>query len=335
MAHPAEDIAEHVDLVFGDGPEFAVVEYLAQSDDAVQRGAQFVGNAGEKAALGHGGGACGLQRAPQLLVLVAQLQGVLLHLAGGYGGQVALGDIQQGADRSGDFTAIVADQVLADFDGKVSAVVDHIFALEGAGFLAGLDLTYHGLTRLLLALRRHEIPREAARHLLRRTFQEGADRLVEAAHHALQAGLFVGYGRAVEKVAVTALADPQFEFPFAQEIGGIFQLTAERGDFIQTRRQRFQRQAVRQAARIFLYGLQAPHHAAGQQKVDEQGAQRADDAANDYRAEQADARLIARIAGLGEPAFLVFAEQRHAGLKIAHHGSIAIPQRLRRTLPRT
>ena len=115
-------------------------------------------------------------------------------------------------------------------------------------------------------------------------------------HHALQVGLFVGDGRAVEKVAVAALADAQFAFPLAQQIGGILQLIAERGDFIRPLRQRFQRQAVGQAARILLHRLQAPHHAAGQQQVNEQGAQRAEDAADNHRAEQPDARLVALIA---------------------------------------
>ena len=224
--------------------------------------------------------------------------------------------------------AIVADQVLADLDRKVGAVVEHIFAFEGTGLVAVPHAAHHGLARLLLALRRHEIPRAPADHLLRRTSQEGADRLVEAADHALQVGLFVGDGRAVEKVAVAALADAQFAFPFAQQKGGILQLIAERVDFIRPGRQRFQRQTVGQAARIFLHGMQAPHHAAGQQKVDEQRAQRPEDAADDDRAEQADARLIALIAGLREQPFLGFAELRHAGLKVGHRRTLAIFQRL-------
>ena len=180
------------------------------------------------------------------------------------------------------------------------AVVEHIFALERAGLLPGLHAAHHGLAGFFLPLRRHEIPGEAADHLLRRTLQERAHRLVEARDHALQVGLFVGDRRPVEKIAVAALADAQFPLPLAQQIGGVFQLIAERGDLVRPLRQRLERQSVRQAARILLHRLQAPHHAAGQQQVNEQGAQRAQDPADDHRAEQAPARLIAVIPRLCE-----------------------------------
>src|SRR5664279_3805285 len=48
MARAGQDIANHVRLVVGHPSEFAVIQHLAESDDAIQRRAQFVGDAGQK-----------------------------------------------------------------------------------------------------------------------------------------------------------------------------------------------------------------------------------------------------------------------------------------------
>ena len=335
MPRTAQDIAQHIYLVLRDRSEFAIVQQLAESDDAVQRRAQFVRDAGQKTALGQGGGPRRLQRPSQLLVLVAQLQRVLLHLAGGHHGQVPLRNIQQRADQPGDFPLIVADQALADFHRQVRAVVQHVFTLEGVRLQAVLDAAHGGRARRLLAVRRQEIPGPAAAHLLRSTSQQRADRLVEAGHHTLHVGFLVGDGRPVEKLAVAALAHPQIAFPRPQQKGGILQLIAQRGDFVRPRRHRFQRQSVRQPPRILLHHLQALHHAARQQEVNKQRPQRAHDPAHHHRAEQAPPRQIALVVGQGELPFLVFAEQRHPSLQIAHHHSIAIAQPLRRAVPRS
>ena len=90
-----------------------------------------------------------------------------------------------------------------------------------------------------------------------------------------------------------------------------------------------------QAARILLHRPQAPHHAAGKQQVNEKGAQRAQNPADDHGAKQAVASLIALKPRLCREAFLVCAEQRHTGLKIAHYRSSALIQRVCRGVPRT
>ena len=95
VAGAGENVAEHVELVCGNGTQAAIVHQLGKPDDAVQRGAQFMRDAGQEAALGLGGAAGGVQSAGQLLILVAQFHGVLLHLARGDGRQVALRDIEQ------------------------------------------------------------------------------------------------------------------------------------------------------------------------------------------------------------------------------------------------
>ena len=98
-----EDVAQHVLVIVADGPQLGIVHQFGKADNAVQRGAQFMRDARQKAALGFGGQARGFQGARQLLVLVAQFHGVLRDLARGHGGQVAFGHVQQGADHAGHF----------------------------------------------------------------------------------------------------------------------------------------------------------------------------------------------------------------------------------------
>ena len=93
----------------------------------------------------------------------------------------------------------------------------------------------------------------------------------------------------VEEVAVEAFADLQFALALPQDICGVRQFLAERGDLVGALRQGFERQSLGQAAGVFPDSLQPPDRAAGQQQVDEECAERPQNAAQDDRAEEAHA----------------------------------------------
>ena len=86
MPGAGQDVAQHVFVILAHGPELGIVHQFGETDDAIQRRAQFVRDAGQEAALSFGGQAGGFQSARQLLILVAQFHSVLRDLAGGYGG---------------------------------------------------------------------------------------------------------------------------------------------------------------------------------------------------------------------------------------------------------
>src|ERR1035441_1510619 len=139
------------------------------------------------------------------------------------------------------FPLIVAGHVLADFHRQMRPVVEYIFTLEGVGLLPVTDVAHRGRPCRLLAFRRPQIPGHASGHLLRRAPQQRADSLVEADHRSIQVGFLVRDGRPVEKIAVPTLAHQQVAFPLPQQIGGVLQLIAERGDFVRPQRHRLER----------------------------------------------------------------------------------------------
>ena len=305
-------------MFFGDGAQFAVVHQFGKPDDAVQRRAQFVRHAGQEAALGLRGGARGFQRARQLLVLVAQLHRVLLHLAGGHLGQVALRHVEQRSNHAGDFAAVVVYQALAHLHRDFRTVLQDVVAGERRGLGAGCHSLQHGGAEGLLLVGSHEVPGVPSRKLIRRTLQQAADRLVEPPHKALAIGFFEGDGRAIEQVAVAGLAFEHFAFALAQQVGGVVQLARQRRDFIRAGRERVERKPVRQPPGVFFHRMDAPHHAARHDQVHQQRAQRTQHSARHHRAEQPLALDVAQVPRGEETPLLLFREKGDVALPFSH-----------------
>ena len=138
------------------------------------------------------------QRAGQQLVLVAQLEGVLRNFARGHGGEIALGDVHQGADHAGDLAALVADEALAGLDNEARTVLEQVIALERPGLGAGGDALQQPRAKTLLLVGRDEVPGAAAHDAVRRAAQQAAHRLIAPCDHALAVGLLESHGRAIE-----------------------------------------------------------------------------------------------------------------------------------------
>src|SRR5689334_10746496 len=102
----------------------------------------------------------------------------------------------------------------------MAAIVEHAIGCVRSRLLAFPHVAAHCLTRLLLALRRHETPYAAPQQFVRRALQKRADGLVEARHPALEIRLLKRDGCALEKIAVPALALPQVPFARPQKDRG-------------------------------------------------------------------------------------------------------------------
>src|SRR5262249_44736011 len=92
------------------------------------------------------------------------------------------------------------------FDADARTVVENVFDLPGAQLEAFFHAGQEGFAEFILTVRCDKIPGKAAGHLLRRTLEQGAHGLVEAADDAVAAGFFVRDGSLVGEVAVAALA---------------------------------------------------------------------------------------------------------------------------------
>ena len=192
----------------GDGPQLLVVHHFGEPDDAVQRRPQLVRNRGQKAALGFRSRAGRVQRARQLLVLAAELQGVLRHFAGGHGREIPLRHIEERPADPDHFPIRAADEALADLDRDARPVLEEELAFERFDFMGRGHPFEHGGAKARLLVGSHEIPRLAAENTVGRGFQKPRNLLVEPPDHTLGIGLFVRDGGPVEQVAEPALALP-------------------------------------------------------------------------------------------------------------------------------
>ncbi len=219
---------------------------------------------------------------------------------------------------------VIANEVFADLHGDASAVFQHVVAFEGAGLNPGGHALHHGGLDGFLLVRTDEMPGAPAQDLGGCALQQRAHGLVKAPDDAFPVGLFIGNRGLIEEIAIAALAVAQFLLAGAEQNGGILDLARQRIDFVGSSRKGLKREAVRQAAGILLDHLDAADQPAGHHQMNEEGAQRAHNAAGNYGAEQAPADTLARIARFRDGALFPGAQSRQLRLQLRHHGCFLI-----------